>query len=568
MMDLQLFFDNFDVIAAAPNGVKKLRELILQLAVRGNLVPQDPADEPAGKLLERIRKDRQILIKNKEIKSLEILPVAPDDSPFAIPSQWSWVRLGEISQKLGAGSTPKGGKSVYSNMGIKFLRSQNVWNDGLRLTEVAYIPPEIHQKMEGTIVTPGDILLNITGASIGRSSIVPDNFDEANVSQHVAIVRMVDTVLRHYIHLYFISPVVQDLIMDAQVGISREGLSMTRLKDFLVPIPPQGEVKRIVAKVDELMKLCDTLETQQQQNRSHLTQMQKSAIGQLLSAPDADAFGQHWQDIVENFELLFDDVGAIGDLRQAILQLAVQGKLVRQNLADEPVALSLKADSKSPYTSKRSKIEQVLDDCEVEIPSTWQWIRLESICGTIQTGPFGSLLHASDYITGGIPLVNPQNMQDGCIRPSTDKTISEATKKRLIGYVLQRDDIVLARRGEVGRCAVIGEKEAGWLCGTGSLFIRLLPEILPTYIKLFFDAPETRKDLQDASVGSTMNNLNQKILGSMPIGLPPLAEQKRIVAKVNQLMTLCDTLQAHLTHRQQSAIDLAEVAVRQVLDRE
>jgi type I restriction enzyme, S subunit len=282
VMDLRLFFDNFDVIAAAPNGVKKLRELILQLAVRGKLVPQDPADEPAGKLLERIREEREILIKNKEIKSLEILPFASDNSPFEIPLQWSWVRLGEISQKLGAGSTPKGGKSVYSNMGIKFLRSQNVWNDGLRLTEVAYITPEIHQKMEGTIVTPGDILLNITGASIGRSSIVPDNFDEANVSQHVAIVRMVDKVLRHYIHLYFISPVVQDLIMDAQVGISREGLSMTRLKDFLVPIPPQGEVNRIVAKVDELMKLCDTLETQISQQQQQAIDLAEVAVRQVL----------------------------------------------------------------------------------------------------------------------------------------------------------------------------------------------------------------------------------------------------------------------------------------------
>jgi type I restriction enzyme, S subunit len=413
-MDLGLFFDNFGIIAAAPNGVKKLRELILQLAVRGKLVAQDPADEPAGKLLERIRKDRQILIKNKDIKSLEILPVTSDDSPFEIPSQWFWVRLSEISQKLGAGSTPKGGKSVYSNMGIKFLRSQNVWNDGLRLTEVAYITPEIHQKMEGTIVIPGDILLNITGASIGRSSIVPDDFDEANVSQHVAIVRMIDTVLRHYIHLYFISPVVQDLIMDAQVGISREGLSMTRLKDFLVPIPPEGEVNRIVAKVDELMKLCDTLETQQQQNRSHLTQMQKSAIAQLLSAPDADAFAQYWQDIVENFELLFDDGGAIGDLRQAILQLAVQGKLVRQDDSDESVSSFLEKMQTKKAQLKTSKLKSLdsvdSSDIPYELPSCWQWLSLGHLVESMNNGLYKP---SEFYSDDGVACVRMFNIQDG-----------------------------------------------------------------------------------------------------------------------------------------------------------
>ncbi len=554
-MDLQLFFDNFDVIAAAPNGVKKLRELILQLAVRGKLVPQDPADEPAGKLLERIR-------GKSKIASID------SEDLFEVPKSWVWTNFDAACTYIQRGKSPSYIiKSDYPVISQKCVR----WS-GVDFQPVKFIEPDSIKKYgEERFLQTGDILWNSTGAgTLGRAAIYRDdasNYGRVVADSHVTVVRSKITD-SNFLHTWIQSPDVQREIENKSSGSTKQiELSTATIKNHPVPIPPLEEQKRIVAKVDELMKLCDTLETQQQENRSHLTQMQKSAIGQLLSAPDADAFAQHWQDIVENFELLFDDVGAIGDLRQAILQLAVQGKLVRQNLADEPVALSLKADSKSPYTSKRSKIEQVLDDCEVEIPSTWQWIRLESICGTIQTGPFGSLLHASDYITGGIPLVNPQNMQDGCIRPSTDKTISETTKKRLIGYVLQRDDIVLARRGEVGRCAVIGEKEAGWLCGTGSLFIRLLPEILPTYIKLFFDAPETRKDLQDASVGSTMNNLNQKILGSMPIGLPPLAEQKRIVAKVNQLMTLCDTLQAHLTQRQQQAIDLAEVAVRQVLDR-
>src|SRR5262249_5471209 len=156
------------------------------------------------------------------------LAIGAADTPFVLPQGWAWVRLEEITQKLGAGSTPLGGKNVYKPTGVKFIRSQNVWNVGLKLEDIVFIPNDVHHRMSGTWVEAGDILLNITGASIGRSSLVPDGFDEANVSQHVAIVRLVDKSIRSFIHLVIISPFVQDLIMGVQVGISREGLSMNR----------------------------------------------------------------------------------------------------------------------------------------------------------------------------------------------------------------------------------------------------------------------------------------------------------------------------------------------------
>jgi type I restriction enzyme, S subunit len=172
-----------------------------------------------------------------------------------------WCRLGEVSAKLGAGSTPLGGKQVYTKTGIKFLRSQNVWNDGLDLSDVALIPREIHDEMSGTWIQPGDILLNITGASIGRCAVVPDDFDEGNVSQHVSIVRLVDKGLRQYLHLCLLSPYFQDEIMRVQVGVSREGLSMARLQFLLIPLPPLTMQQRIMERVDGLMAMCDELET-------------------------------------------------------------------------------------------------------------------------------------------------------------------------------------------------------------------------------------------------------------------------------------------------------------------
>ena len=260
---------NFDLLYDNPENVSKLRQAILQLAIQGKLVPQNPDDEPASVLLEKIKAEKERLIKANKIRKMKPLaPIGKDEIPYQLPKKWQWARLGDITQKLGAGSTPRGGKAVYEESGIKFLRSQNVHNNGLHLENVAFIPNEIHKRMKGTVVKPKDILLNITGGSIARSTLVPDNFDEANVSQHVAIVRPVNNGISAYLHKWIISPMTYNTIMGIQVGISREGLSMTRLKDFLVPLPPLSEQKRIVCKIDKLMAICNNLESKLAQSKS------------------------------------------------------------------------------------------------------------------------------------------------------------------------------------------------------------------------------------------------------------------------------------------------------------
>ena len=241
-----------------------LKKSILQEAVQGKLVPQDPTDESAEALLERIRAEKQRLIKEGKIKKdkHESIIFRRDNShyekrgseevcideelPFDIPENWSWCRLSELCTKIGAGSTPTGGKAVYVSEGIKFIRSQNVYNDGLRLNDIAYITVETNSKKLGSIVQAKDILLNITGGSIGRCAIVPDDFDIANVNQHVMIIRLVDPAIRQWTHAILISEYIQNLIMDVQVGVSREGLSATKLMNFLIPLPPICEQNRVL----------------------------------------------------------------------------------------------------------------------------------------------------------------------------------------------------------------------------------------------------------------------------------------------------------------------------------
>jgi type I restriction enzyme S subunit len=253
--DVRFTLEAVPALTTRSDHVRQLRKTILNLAVRGKLVPQDSNDEPASELLKEIAKEKARLgLKNVT------LPLEPDEVPFDLPIGWSWSRIGEICSKTGSGSTPRGGKEVYKPSGVAFLRSQNVYDDGLRLDDVAYIDPATHDRMSGTQVKPGDLLLNITGGSMGRCCLVPSNFNEANISQHVAIIRVGVAGLEKFLHQLILSPYFQAFIFDEQTGAGRGGLPKNRMDLIAVALPPLAEQHRIAAKVDELMSLCDRLE--------------------------------------------------------------------------------------------------------------------------------------------------------------------------------------------------------------------------------------------------------------------------------------------------------------------
>ena len=240
-------------------ALKFLRQKMLDMAVRGQLVEQRPEDGNATDLLEQIRAEKAALIKAGKIKKEKPLPeIKEEEKTFTIPANWCWVRLGELCKKVGAGSTPTGGKAVYKDSGPMLLRSQNVYNDGLRLNEVARFDAELWSNRSSHVL-PNDLLLNITASALGRSAIVPSLFEDADVNQHVLILRQVvlDTV--YYVHKAIISPCVQAAIMRAQVGTTREGLSALNASRLLIPLPPLAEQKRIVAKLEQINALIETM---------------------------------------------------------------------------------------------------------------------------------------------------------------------------------------------------------------------------------------------------------------------------------------------------------------------
>ncbi len=226
------------------------------------------------------------------------------------------------------------------------------------------------------------------------------------------------------------------------------------------------------------------------------------------------------------------------------------GKLTEREPADEPASELLKrihTEKEKLIKEGKIKKEKPLlpiseDEIPFEIPETWEWVRFFDLMQWISTGPFGSMLHKTDYVSNGIPVVNPANIVNGTIIPSSQMMVSKNTAQRLSSYTLHKNMIVMGCRGEMGRCAVVGSNEDGWLCGTGSFFMESIDNILLPYLLLLFATPYAKEHLGGKSIGETMNNLNHTILKNMPVPFPPLAEQKRIVARVDELLKICDKL--------------------------
>lgn len=236
---------------------KAIERAILQAAISGKLTKQHPEDGTAEELLENIKIERQQLEKEGKIKKQKPLPLMSEEVDlFDVPPTWAWVRLGHLVKYSGSGSTPKGGKAVYVHEGTMFLRSQNIHNDGLRTQDVAFVSQATVETLGSNTAYPGDLLLNITGASIGRAAVVPSGFAPSKTNQHILTIRLIDPRLARYVQTVITSDFGFRQIMQRQNGGTKEGLNSTSALSLPVPVPPVDEQERIAAKLDRVLPLA------------------------------------------------------------------------------------------------------------------------------------------------------------------------------------------------------------------------------------------------------------------------------------------------------------------------
>jgi type I restriction enzyme S subunit len=563
---------HFDRVAEAPNAVPRLRRFILDLAVRGKLVEQDAADEPAAELLKRIPTTRSQSLK-KSFKRNATAGTEIDSTDIELPSGWAWSKLGELCTKTGSGSTPSGGKDSYVSIGVPFLRSQNVYDEGLRLDGVAFISESTQERMSSTTVKPGDLLLNITGGSIGRCAVVPDSFVIGNINQHVAIIRLALLECRRFLHSVICSDYFQQHIFGNQTGAGREGLPKNRMDEILIPVPPLAEQHRIVSKVDALMALCDQLEAAQQERERRCDRLAAASL-QRLNQPALDASPEaqreHARFHLHHLPRLTNRPEHIKAMRQTILNLAVGGKLVRQDSSDEPAAALLKriAGSRSQILAggeARKKKPVALNGLiPIELPSGWGVEALANLVDPLNTISYGVLVPGPE-VEDGIPFVRVQDLALSGHPARPNKSIAPDIESPYSRTRLKGGEVLLCVVGSIGKVGLAPTSWAGANIARAVCRISPMPGVDTLYLLILFQSAFVQGFFADSTRTLAQPTLNVGLIEQLPVLVPPLAEQHRIVTKVDELMALCDQLEAQLTTTQTDSRRLLEAVLESAL---
>lgn len=468
---------------------KALRQKILDLAIHGKLVPQDPNDEPASVLLERIRAEKERLIKEGKIKKGKKSAKTSDKPhyPYELPKGWVWTTIEDVCSKIGSGSTPKG--SNYSKEGIPFFRSQNVYNSGIVMSDIKYISDEIHQMMIGTEVVANDLLLNITGGSLGRCAVIPSNFEKGNVSQHVCILRPI-VIKPEFLHCFLLSSFFAKSMKIT--GSGREGLPKYNLEKMLLPLPPEQEQERIVAETKRLQSFVDELETS-----------------------------------CENMTKL------VAQVKSKVLDLAIHGKLVQQDPNDEPASELLKRIN--------PKAEIITDNGHYQkLPVGWCVCHINEISESL----LGKTLDRTKDSGEFKRYVCAVNVQWGYFDFTTQKEF-RIEAKDFERYAVKKGDLLICEGGDVGRCAI-------WDTDTEMYYqnalhrVRCKFGISEKYLQYSLWHFKLNGVIDSLCKGVTIKHFTQSTMNKLEIPLPPFAEQQRIVAKIEELFHQLDIIEESL----------------------
>lgn len=561
-----LLTDNLPLLAGAPNGIKKLRELILELAVRGKLVPHDSSDEPASKLLKRIAAEKkEFSPKVKKLSETSMRAVA-----FELPESWCWASFGDIAQH-NSGKTLDKGKN--SGVPRNYITTSNLYWGRFDLTSVRQMLFEEKDLARCTAIK-NDLLI-CEGGEAGRAAVW-DQESEICFQNHVHRARFFGEINPYYAQRYFERLNYSGEIAEYRKGVGISNLSSKALASIPVPVPPLAEQHRIVAKVDELMALCDRLEGQQADAESAHSQLVQALLRSLTQAADAEDFAASWHRLSEHFHTLFTTEPSIDALKQTLLQLAVMGKLVPQDPCDEPASELLKrlvSEESQLVVERNAKgakflAENVEKKKPFALPNAWEWCRVGDLISIKHGYPFSSS-YFSESISSCV-LTTPGNFFEvGGFRDRGERT------KYYCGpvdqeFILASDDLIVAMTeqaaGLLGSAAFIPDDGKIYLHNQRLGRLRFNRELIsPGYVFYYFNAEYFRSCVANSSTGMKVKHTSPRKIGAVPFPLPPIAEQHRIVAKVDQLMALCDKLKARLTQARQLNEQLATELVKQAM---
>jgi type I restriction enzyme S subunit len=557
-MNAERLLAHFEQISEAPDAIARLRRFILDLAVRGKLVEQNPEDEPADELFCRYLEKRIDLVSQGKIRRPKpSSPIRDEDLPINLPRGWTWARFNEIGN-LSGGMTPSMGRPDYWDGNIvwlspKDIKSDEVSESELKLSELGLSECRLELYPPGClfIVARSGILKRILPVSINR---VP-----AAANQDMKVLTPFVQGQERYLQIMLRG--LTDFVLTSLVktGTTVQSLKYGEFAEQPFPIPPLAEQHRIVAKVDELMALCDQLEASRQQREQTRERLVAASLQRLNQpAEDPASFRQHAQFALQTLPSLTTTPAQIKQLRQTILNLAVRGKLVEQDPEDEPAEFSL------PVVSRKNR-GGIEHSAEITycLPPGWTWRAVSAIAETVTDGEHATPKRISEP---DVPLVTAKNVREGYMDYSTTDWVSRETALKAWSRCRpQVGDLLMVCVGATtGRLTVLREARDMVLVRSVAL---IRPSIIADsdYLEHAIRSPVLQSQIWASVKAAAQPCLYLNRINSLLIPLPPLAEQHRIVAKVDELMALCDHLEQQLSQADQQRRRLLEAVLAEAL---
>jgi len=481
-----------------------IRTKILDLAMRGKLTAQLPEDGSAEELYQQIQKEKQAHIKTGKLKKEKSLAeIADDELPFEIPNNWKWVKLGRIASILGGKRIPVGRSLTQNDTGHKYIRVSDMKNCSVQTEGLLFVPEEIFPSISQYVINKEDVYITVAG-TIGRVGKIPPEIDGANLTENAD--RIVFSHLdQDWLIMCLSASVIQNQIEILTTSVAQPKLAIQRIQEFQVPLPPLAEQHRIVARIEQAFSALDTIDTLQSQYADNLTV-----------------------------------------LKAKLLDAAIQGKLTDQLPEDgtaEDLSRQIQSQKQTLIQAGKLKKEKPLaiitaDEIPFEIPANWKWVRIGSI-GITVTGGTPSKAHPA-YYGGSYPFFKPSDLDAGRHITKASEYLTEAGKN--VARQLQQGSILVCCIGSIGKAAIIDTD------GTANQQITALTplESDSDYLLYAIASGAFQHQLEQGSRATTVSIINKSKFDNCILPLPPLAEQKRIASKLEELLPLCESLQKAL----------------------
>ncbi len=559
---IKFVLENFDTIFRNEKSLESLNKIILDLAIRGKLVEQNPEDEPASELLKRIKEEKERLIKEKVIKKeKELLKIEEDEIPFEIPESWEWVRLGEIGI-WGSGATPSRSKlEYYQNGDIPWLKTGElndsyIYNSEEKITKLAL------EKTSLRLCKAKDVLIAMYGATIGKLGILEI---EATTNQACCACTVYQGI--YYKFLFYFLMARRESFKSQGAGGAQPNISKEKIINSLFTLPSLAEQKRIVEKVERLQGLIKNLKEVYLLNEESRLNLKKSLLAEIEKSNSDKELLKNLELVFSNFDKVIRSKEDIKDIRNLILSLAIKGKLVEQNSEDEPASellTRIKEEKERLIKEKVIKKEKELpkiekDEIPFEITKSWEWVRLGEILNLLTDGAHKT----PKYVENGVPFLSVKNMSNGKLNFDDVKYITqeehiELSKRCNVEY----GDLLLTKVGTTGIPVIVDTYREFNIFVSVALLKFNKNCIDVKFLRLLLQSPFVYNQSQENTKGVGNKNWVLKDISNTKIILPPLAEQQRIVERVEKLMSICDMLEEKIVESERVSEKLLESLVK------